>query len=98
MGLGPLAVKTNDMICVLKGCNVPVVIREEHGYHLFVGECFVWGLMNGETVKNGMGNGRVFHTLSTSQSPNQTHVTRAAFAQASLLSNLLSQVQVEYNK
>ena len=60
MGLGPLAVKTNDMICVLRGCNVPVVIREEHAHHLFVGECFVWGLMDGEVVKNGMGDGRVF--------------------------------------
>jgi hypothetical protein len=60
MGLGPLAVKTNDMICVLRGCNVPVVIQEEYNYHLSVRECFVWGLMDGEVVKQGMGNGQEF--------------------------------------
>jgi hypothetical protein len=60
MGLGPLAVKTNDMICVLRGYNVPVVIWEEHSHHLFVRECFVWGLMGGEVVKHGMGNGQEF--------------------------------------
>ncbi|KAE9373731.1 hypothetical protein N431DRAFT_557726 [Stipitochalara longipes BDJ] len=60
MSLGPLALKANDMICVLRGCDVPVVIREEHSHHLFIGECFVWGLMDGEVIKTGMGNGRVF--------------------------------------
>ncbi|TVY26485.1 Heterokaryon incompatibility protein 6,OR allele [Lachnellula hyalina] len=63
MGLGPLATETNDMICVLRGCNVPVVIREEHGHHLFIGACFVWGLMDGEVIKHGMGNGREMYVL-----------------------------------
>jgi hypothetical protein len=57
MGLGPLALQQGDMVCVLLGCNVPLLIRKEEDYHLLVGECFVWGLMDGEAVKDRKDDG-----------------------------------------
>lgn len=50
MGIGPELSRIDDMICVLPGCQVPVLIRKHEGYHVFVGECFVWGLMDGEAM------------------------------------------------
>jgi hypothetical protein len=55
MGLGPPALAQGDMICILCGCNVPVLIRKEDDHHLLVGECFVWGLMDGEILNNRKG-------------------------------------------
>jgi hypothetical protein len=52
MGLGPLGIDTGDMVCILRGCNVPFLIRNENNHYILVGECFVWGLMDGEAVKN----------------------------------------------
>ncbi|TVY14775.1 Heterokaryon incompatibility protein 6, OR allele [Lachnellula arida] len=51
MGVGPKAPEEGDMICVIPGCNVPLLIREEGDHHLLVGECFVWGLMDGEALQ-----------------------------------------------
>ncbi|TVY82840.1 Heterokaryon incompatibility protein 6 OR allele [Lachnellula suecica] len=48
MGVGPKALQEGDMVCVIAGCNVPLLIRQEGDHHLLVGECFVWGLMDGE--------------------------------------------------
>lgn len=88
MGIGPLAMKEDDIVCLFPGCRVPLLVREhivpaaqipedqdgdpvlpvdwetpdifgdsdlededdgmEHKNYLLVGECFVWGLMNGE--------------------------------------------------
>ena len=61
IGLGPLVVKTNYMICVLKDCNMPMVIREERSHHHLIRVYFVWRLMDGEVVKSRVSNGRVFH-------------------------------------
>ncbi|TVY88090.1 Heterokaryon incompatibility protein 6,OR allele, partial [Lachnellula willkommii] len=51
MGVGPKALEEGDMICVIPGCNVPLLIRKEGDHHLLVGECFVWGLMDGEAME-----------------------------------------------
>jgi hypothetical protein len=51
MGIGPLAVEEGDIICILPGSNVPLLIRKEDDYHVLVGECFVWGLMDGEAME-----------------------------------------------
>ncbi|KAI0544292.1 heterokaryon incompatibility protein-domain-containing protein [Xylaria curta] len=39
-----------DIICVLAGCNFPVIIRETErpGYYSLVGECYQEGVMEGE--------------------------------------------------
>lgn len=47
MGLGPAGMVATDRICALYGCNVPLVLREDEGHWLLVGECYVHGIMDG---------------------------------------------------
>jgi hypothetical protein len=51
-GLGPLALEEGDMVCVLPGCMVPLLLRKRDYCHVLVGECVVWGLMDGEAMLN----------------------------------------------
>jgi hypothetical protein len=50
--LVPEHVEMNDIICVLLGCSVPVVLRKIEDHYLFIGECFVSAVMQGELVAN----------------------------------------------
>jgi hypothetical protein len=51
LGLAPEAAEKGDLVCILYGCNVPVVIREmEGGTHELVGECYVHGMMDGAAL------------------------------------------------
>jgi hypothetical protein len=49
IGLAPRAAKPGDEICVLFGCQSPLLLRrtQETRYQV-VGECYVYGLMHGE--------------------------------------------------
>jgi hypothetical protein len=52
-GLAPSEAKENDIICIFFGCSVPVVLREskeQPGKYLFIGECYVYGMMDGEAM------------------------------------------------
>lgn len=53
-GLVPAETKKSDRICVLFGCSVPVVLRRSRkggqGQFTMVGECFIYGMMDGEAV------------------------------------------------
>lgn len=44
----PRALEEGDAICIILGCNIPLLLREKEDHHLLVGESFVWGLMDGE--------------------------------------------------
>lgn len=50
VGLGPMPTRKGDLICVLYGCSVPVVLRKVGGHYVFIGECYVHGLMDGEAL------------------------------------------------
>ncbi|KAL1857087.1 hypothetical protein Daus18300_010430 [Diaporthe australafricana] len=52
-GLGPREAKAGDCICILHGCSVPVILKrvEDSGEWRLVGECFVYGLMDGEAME-----------------------------------------------
>jgi hypothetical protein len=50
MGIGPESICNGDIICVLLGCRVPVLLRSYQDCYIFVGECFVWGIMDGEAI------------------------------------------------
>jgi hypothetical protein len=103
MGIGPLAMQKDDIVCVFPGCNVPLLVREntasstenpiiledrdggavewdnpdilgnsdsededddvEHKKYLLVGECFVWGLMNGEQKSGAVGEVNAYSNL-----------------------------------
>jgi hypothetical protein len=49
-GLGPYTAQPGDMACILLGCPVPVIIRQEGDHYIFIGEAFVAcdEVMNGE--------------------------------------------------
>lgn len=61
VGLAPTSAQKGDVVCMLFGCNVPVVLRKyeqpQDGYlpavFEFIGECYVDGFMNGEAVNSG---------------------------------------------
>ncbi|OAL26778.1 hypothetical protein AYO22_04131 [Fonsecaea multimorphosa] len=50
-GLGPPNAKEVHSICVLHACSVPVVLRQVGGHWRLVGECFVYGMMDGEAMQ-----------------------------------------------
>ena len=51
IGLGPLATEVGDLVCVLEGHRSPVLLRRRHSHYIFVGDCDVVGIMNGEVVE-----------------------------------------------
>lgn len=55
MGLGPLGMRQGDIVSVILGASTPLLIRDENEYHRLVGQCFVWGLMDGEAVMDRLG-------------------------------------------
>lgn len=50
MGLGPLGTQIGDQICVLLGCDQPLLIRRIGDHHVVVGQCYVYGMMYGEMI------------------------------------------------
>jgi hypothetical protein len=55
-GIGPAVLGEGDVICVLLGHDVPVVLREKVGGHVenghvLLGDCYVHGIMCGETIR-----------------------------------------------
>jgi hypothetical protein len=52
-GLGPALMKEGDLCVVLLGADVPFVIRplETEGHYLLIGECYLYGVMDGEAIK-----------------------------------------------
>jgi len=51
LGLAPRYSHPGGIIAIVKGCNVPLILREVEGHYIVVGPCFVHGLMHGESVK-----------------------------------------------
>ena len=51
-GLGPTGTTVNDLICILYGCTVPVILRKQQDHYEVIGECFIYGMMDGEAVAN----------------------------------------------
>jgi hypothetical protein len=50
IGLAPAKAKVGDFICILFGCSVPVVLRRDNGFYRLIGECFTYGIMDGEAI------------------------------------------------
>jgi hypothetical protein len=50
IGLGPAESREGDKVAVLLGGSVPFVLREQQGYFILVGECYVNGLMDGKAM------------------------------------------------
>ncbi|KAI1075687.1 heterokaryon incompatibility protein-domain-containing protein [Whalleya microplaca] len=52
LGVGSASVMAKDRIVILKGCKVPVILRQKGQYWELIGECYVDGIMYGEGVYN----------------------------------------------
>ncbi|KAF2809773.1 HET-domain-containing protein [Mytilinidion resinicola] len=50
-GLGPEDVAPGDKLCVLRGCTVPVVLRQEGDQYILLGEAYVPRIMRGEAIR-----------------------------------------------
>jgi hypothetical protein len=50
MGLGPNAMQTGDVVCILFGCKVPYILRPVDGHYLLVGDAYIHGIMDGEAM------------------------------------------------
>ena len=49
IGIAPKATKPGDRVCVLLGCQMPLLLRKTSGLQFqVVGECYIHGLMDGE--------------------------------------------------
>jgi Heterokaryon incompatibility protein (HET) len=48
LGLAPDISEPGDVIALLLGGEVPIVLRPKNGKYIFIGECFVDGMMDGE--------------------------------------------------
>ena len=51
IGLGPLATEVGDRVCVLEGHKAPVILRRRGSHYIFVSDCDVVGIMNGEVLE-----------------------------------------------
>lgn len=51
LGLAPSGTRVGDVLCVLLGCDFPVILRPagDHTYQV-IGTCYAHGLMNGEAI------------------------------------------------
>lgn len=55
-GMAASRATRGDLVCVLFGCSIPVLLREqEDGTFEFIGECFVDGFMTGEALNGKRG-------------------------------------------
>jgi hypothetical protein len=57
MGLAPQLAEVGDEVWVLLGCNVPMLLRKRDDYYILVGECFVYGIMQGEQTEDLLASG-----------------------------------------
>ena len=57
LGLAPATTNIEgytDIVCLLYGCSVPVILRARHGgsFHHLIGEAYIHGIMEGETIQD----------------------------------------------
>lgn len=51
LGWGPPGMVVGDCVCVIIGCDVPVVLRSVGDHYIHIGPCWVLGFMNGEALE-----------------------------------------------
>ncbi|PVH96903.1 HET-domain-containing protein [Periconia macrospinosa] len=50
-GLAPPGTQKGDVICVLFGCEMPLIVRPMVDTYLLVGSCYIYGMMHGEMLE-----------------------------------------------
>jgi hypothetical protein len=66
MGLASPATKEGDIVCVLFGYQAPVVLRPVDDCYIFIGDCFVFGLMDREALQDLTGRESDFRRVRCS--------------------------------
>jgi len=51
--------RRGDIVCILFGCKMPVILRPKGRHFIFIGECYIHGLMFGEAI-DGLRDGKFF--------------------------------------
>jgi len=51
IGLGPISCHAGDVVCIMYGCSVPLVLRDDRNTVTLVGEAYIHNLMNGEAME-----------------------------------------------
>jgi hypothetical protein len=50
--MAPSPTHKGDIVCVLIGCDMPVILRKRsENHYIFIGECYAHGIMQGEAMK-----------------------------------------------
>ncbi|KAK8006070.1 heterokaryon incompatibility protein-domain-containing protein [Apiospora marii] len=60
LGLGPRYMDKGDVLVVLAGMRVPAILRPIHDHYIFLGDCYVYDLMQGQAVRSAREEGRGF--------------------------------------
>ena len=63
IGLGPPGTMQGDRLCVLLGCALPLLIRQQGQQYRLVGQCYVYGMMHGEMVEEVKAGKRQLQTV-----------------------------------
>ncbi|KAK9780083.1 putative Heterokaryon incompatibility domain-containing protein [Seiridium cardinale] len=53
IGWAPPATQAGDRICIIRGSQVPYVVRPTQGGYLYIGESYIHGIMDGEGLAMG---------------------------------------------
>lgn len=53
LGMAPLVVQEEDLVCLLQGARTPFLLRREDDHYQLVGECYVPGIMHSEAIGRG---------------------------------------------
>lgn len=48
LSLVPVQARAEDLVFLLPGASVPFLFRKQADHYIFVGECYVQGIMSGE--------------------------------------------------
>ncbi|KAF7505956.1 hypothetical protein GJ744_012398 [Endocarpon pusillum] len=51
MGLFPQDIREGDWICIVRGAETPLVLREQEETYCLIDYCYVYGLMDGEALE-----------------------------------------------
>jgi hypothetical protein len=54
LGIGEISLQTGDLVCVLFGAGVPIILRNLGRSYRVVGKCYLHGIMEGETLAEGL--------------------------------------------
>ena len=52
VGLAPPGTMKSDLLCVIFGCELPLVIRQQGQQYSLVGPCYAYEMMHGEVMKD----------------------------------------------